>query len=442
MSSTTNIAVVVFDTLRKDTFDSHFSWLSAEGVDFDNAWTTANWTIPAHASLFSGKHASEVGTHAGHRRFMKTGTNLPKLLSDADYRTRGLTANRTIAPEWGFGRGFDYYRPVDAQTEWLKLIDTDSPRPIRYPKFLLNAVTSEQDTLPVLKEAVRDQLSRTWFERYMDQGASMIEDWLTATNFGKPEFLFLNLMEPHSPYSPPARYLSGESAELSSAGRATVTEPVDDPETIRSAYDDSVRYLSEKYRAIHEQLKEDFDVIITVSDHGEGLGEGGMWGHPPMLNPELTNVPLVITGDGASQLAEPSGEPVNLLDIYQTVLDLAGVERPHGTRGESMLDELSEDRTCYVETQGLADPAIDLLTSHDIEQTAIDQLNEPKSGVATRDGYAYEALDGSISQNGEIPDTRKLLQELEDDLDVRDVSGESVEASAELHAHLEALGYA
>jgi len=52
MTEETSIALVVLDTLRKDSFDEHFDWL--EGVRYDNAWSTSHWTHPAHGSLFTG----------------------------------------------------------------------------------------------------------------------------------------------------------------------------------------------------------------------------------------------------------------------------------------------------------------------------------------------------------------------------------------------------
>lgn len=57
-----NVAVVVLDTLRKDAFDRHFEWLP--GLQFDNAWSSSHWTVPAHGSMFTGKYPSETGVHA------------------------------------------------------------------------------------------------------------------------------------------------------------------------------------------------------------------------------------------------------------------------------------------------------------------------------------------------------------------------------------------
>lgn len=112
MASGTNVAVVVLDTMRKDTFDGNFSWLRSRGVSFDNAWSTSHWTIPAHASLFTGLYASEAGTHAKTRTLLSTESNLAGLLSEAGYLTRGLTADRTIASEWNFDAGYEDSRYV------------------------------------------------------------------------------------------------------------------------------------------------------------------------------------------------------------------------------------------------------------------------------------------------------------------------------------------
>ncbi len=64
MGKDPDIALVVLDTLRKDYFEEEFEWLHSTGTYFDNGWSTSHWTIPAHASLFSGRYACEIGTGA------------------------------------------------------------------------------------------------------------------------------------------------------------------------------------------------------------------------------------------------------------------------------------------------------------------------------------------------------------------------------------------
>lgn len=266
MPSKTNIAVVVFDTMRADTFESHFSWLIDRGVSFNNAWSTSHWTIPAHASLFTGLHASEVGTHSKNRKLRDTGTNLAVQLSEAGYTTRGLTANWTVAPEWDFDRGFEDYRYALNQSDWKDLI-RDEHIVSRYPAFLIRALTAK-DSIQVLQEGLREAVSETWFSRYLDSGARRIHATIQRLSFESPEFLFLNFMEVHSPYSPPAAYLSGKPASLHSF-RDTANGPSDDPTVIRTAYNNAARYLSDQYREIHATLEEHFDIIITISDHGD-----------------------------------------------------------------------------------------------------------------------------------------------------------------------------
>lgn len=82
----TNIALVVLDTLRYDSFEDYFDWLP--GTRFDNAWSTSHWTVPVHASLFTGKYASEVGIYAGAQTFDCEEPLLAERLSKAGYMTR------------------------------------------------------------------------------------------------------------------------------------------------------------------------------------------------------------------------------------------------------------------------------------------------------------------------------------------------------------------
>jgi len=104
----TNIALVVLDTLRKDAFDRHFEWLP--GRRFECAYTTANWTVPAHASLFTGRYASEVGIHAKNMYCNCSEPTLAEQLREADYTTRAFSANTNITGHFGFDRGFTDFR--------------------------------------------------------------------------------------------------------------------------------------------------------------------------------------------------------------------------------------------------------------------------------------------------------------------------------------------
>ena len=80
-----NVAVVVLDTLRRDRFREYFDWLP--GQFYSRAFSTSHWTVPAHASLFTGKYGSELGVTAKSPSLDCDEITLPEALSAAGYRT-------------------------------------------------------------------------------------------------------------------------------------------------------------------------------------------------------------------------------------------------------------------------------------------------------------------------------------------------------------------
>jgi arylsulfatase A-like enzyme len=91
----TRVALIVLDTLRKDAFDQYLSWLP--GRRFEQAWSTAKWTMPAHASLFTGKYPSEVGVNAKSEGLDCSEPVLAEVLSDVGYTTHAFSANLMVS---------------------------------------------------------------------------------------------------------------------------------------------------------------------------------------------------------------------------------------------------------------------------------------------------------------------------------------------------------
>lgn len=442
MKPTNNVALVVLDTMRKDSFDKYFGWLQSEGVTFENAWSTSHWTVPAHASLFTGLYASEVGTHARNRPLQPTDSNLAELLSAAGYRTRGLTANTSAGPEFNFGQGFDRYENTLDRTDFNQYVDEGAHAVVRFPKFLYRAL-GDPDPSTAIREGIRNKVYHSPFRKYLDDGANHTHREIRRMDVSSPEFLFLNLMEAHSPYNAPVAYQTGPTARLNSL-RASLEGPEDEEQTIRGAYADSVRYLSDKYRALHETLTEDFDYIITVADHGEAFGEYDTWGHTVHLSPEITNVPLTITGPAVERGGDRIHAAVNLLDVYQTVCDAANVTPPDHTRGSSLLDPdtLPDDRECYVETHGLTFNEQDMMDRLNVSEDTRERYAARRGAVATTDGYAFEQVDGSLMVLGTVPDARERIQTFGNRLDTADVDSEPTEVPSHIQDRLKELGYA
>ncbi len=345
-----NVALVVLDTLRKDAFDAHFDWLP--GTRFENAYSTSHWTVPAHASLFAGKYASELGVYAGAQRLDCPDPVLPESFHGGGYTTRAFSANVNISRPFDFHRGFDQFEGswrLDALSanvfDWDGFItETRDQGPERYLLALRDILLGDCDTLPSLKRGAFLKLRDLGMGRTTrDDGATEALEFVRDTAFGDDEFLFINLMEAHTPYSPPEEFRTVEPPELDGL-RATLDSPNADPERIRRAYDDGVRYLADRYRPIFAELRESFDCIITLGDHGEALGEYGAWEHLCGLYPEVTRIPLCIwLADGTDEseavgTTDSRNDPVSLLDVHRTILDIGALDGE--SRGRNLLGEI------------------------------------------------------------------------------------------------------
>jgi arylsulfatase A-like enzyme len=438
----TNIALVVLDTLRKDAFDRHFDWLP--GRRFERAYSTANWTVPAHASLFTGKYASEVGIHAKNMKCDCPDSVLAEQLQSAEYTTRGFSANTNITGHFDFDRGFsDLKSPKrfehlndDELFDWRTFNRGTTDTGIRkYLKGVYECAVSDSATIPSLiagVQAVRDDGTGVEYG-----GLIEARDALRGMNFEEQEFLFVNVMEAHEPYQVPSEYRTVEEPSMTNSIGDLSVGTVDAKQT-KQAYEDCVRYLSDEYERFFETLQRDFDYIITLSDHGEMLGESEAWGHEYGVYPELAHVPLCISGDGFEGTCT---ETVSLLDVHETVLDMAGIAAESEGRSQSLVGDV-DGRDCLTEYLGLTHWSEKKIAEHWDEQQ-VDRYDEELRGyAATEDYYGYETLD-EFSETGakEVTDSRDRLDQLVSDLDIRHVRTDN-EVPEEIKDQLEHLGYA
>jgi len=464
----TGIAVVVLDTLRKDAFDEHFDWLP--GLRYENAWSTSGWTVPAHGSLFAGGYPSETGVYAKRQSLATDAPVLAERLSDAGYATRGFSANANVSDAFEFTRGFDRFehswrgrRRDEDVVDWGRFISqTRGQGPARYLRALYRSVASDADTIKSLRLAAKLKARDLGIEAIAgaDDGASDALEMVRGADFGDDEFLFLNLMEAHGPYDAPEPYRTVDLDDQPSFADTVGDGPDADPETVRRAYDDCVRYLSDVYEEIFGELAAAFDHVITLSDHGELFGNYGVWDHNHGIYPELTHVPLsVYRGRDESETRERT---VGLVDVHRTVLDLAGLpEAP--SRGRSLLDGDPRDGaddgapptpgsplpagTYLVERFGLRTTRIEDVRKMEDAETVLAAYDAPLKGIVRPDGaYGWETRDGFETTDG--ADSDDLRERLDRAVDRLDAAGTDAgddpgaeEVPADVRDRLEELGY-
>lgn len=438
----TNIALVVLDTLRKDAFDRHFDWLP--GRRFEHAFSTANWTVPAHASLFTGRYASEAGVHAKNMYFDCNGSVLAEQLTENGYTTRAFSANTNITGHFDFDRGFtDFKTPegfehlVDGDLfDWREFSrGTTSTGVRKYLEGIHNCITSDAKTIASLVTGLKIALNTQSEVEY--GGTLEAIDELRDTTFSDKEFLFINVMEAHEPYRVPSEYMTVEEPGMTDAIGDVVVGSTNGEQT-KQAYSDCANYLSDIYQELFEMLDEEFEYIITLSDHGEMLGEHDAWGHEHGVHEELTHVPLCISGDG---LNGRCNETVNLCDVYETILDIAGIERTEGEKRETLLGDI-EGRECITEYLGLTSWSEGRLEKHRDSDEVKEYDRELRGYAAVDEYYGYETMDG-FEETGStrVDSPQDRLVSIVNELDTREVEPNN-EVPEEIKGRLEDLGYA
>lgn len=304
-----NVLLISIDTLRADHL-SYYGYerptspnldaLAKEGVVFDRAISQAPWTLPSHASMFTGLYPPQHGCNLVQGVVLNPRmVTVAERLLDAGYRTAAVTSNIFVSPIYGLEQGFetfDFADGADAQ----------------------NRVDAALGVLDRVKD-----------DRF---------------------FLFLHLMDPHDPYSPPwyyrEKFVPAGSADdidgdLKNAKQRFGRE-LKDPrvrDVLRRLYDGEILYADDQLRRLFDRLralgKMDDTLIIVTSDHGESLGEEGHgqslagyeeFGHGGQLYNQDLHVPLIISLPGGV----PAGLriPVSVeasVTIMDTIASLTGI---------------------------------------------------------------------------------------------------------------------
>jgi len=245
---------------------------------FHNCFSTSTWTLPSHASLFSGLYPSRHGTHPSEGGTLHfTSPSFVEDLSRFGYATVAFSANPTICPLLGFNRGFkEFYEITSVRKRWIpsKLDDPGSgfKRILRMGfRWLYYRTISGLFPLFAYRSAERiNQHVKTWL-----------------TNAKEPFFMFINYMDVHD-------YCSKHSQGLVDRLRQ---KPKNSNPLQRYRY--SLNYLDNilgnliKLLGSHGLI--DRTALIVTSDHGEMLGEHNLLGHRAGFPYNtLLHIPLVI----------------------------------------------------------------------------------------------------------------------------------------------------
>ncbi len=363
----TSLILVSLDTLRADRLGAYgnlrqitpnLDRFAHQAVVFDNAYSQSNETLFSHASLFSGRYPSELGQLTYEYLPSHQHPFLAEILSAYGYRCGASVAGGHLSPEFGFDRGFESY--VNAR-EWGSLFHTLPPA-----LDWLDRLDQEQPFFLFLHtyDAHQRYLKPTpfgysWADMQHEGSASAAVVAVTGTN---------SIFSNH--YFPPENaQVTLDFSQLhiwDQAARSRIerlaldpglaAQPFDSADTdyVRGVYDGAVSYLDALFGIFLDSLDArgmlDNTIIAVVSDHGESLGEQGLFNHRYTLFDTDLHVPMMIRLPGGKGGGRHVQQPVGLIDLLPTLLDLLEVAPPAGAQGRSLVPLLSGRQVGQQET--------------------------------------------------------------------------------------------
>ena len=177
--------------------------------------------------------------------------------------------------------------------------------------------------------------------------AGPVLDWIEA-NRERNFFGYLHVADPHAPYQPPRSHRGWYEEMLAAEGRPRWADAMWLQRARRALYDGEVAFNDDALRPLIDHLEDlallDQTVIVFISDHGEHLGEHDLWDHIPPSFLQVIRVPLLIRLPGGSTGARSVEQPVQLVDLMPTLLDLADIDSSRlPLHGRSLLPLLEPD---------------------------------------------------------------------------------------------------
>jgi arylsulfatase A-like enzyme len=326
-----NVVLITVESLRPDHMASyggprvtspHMDALATEGMLYEDARAATSWTLPSHASLFTGLYPTVHQTTAPLGKLDESYTTLAEVLAARGYQTAGVVSGPYLRREHGLAQGFEFWDDsIAALTDFEAHGEVTSPR--------------------------MEASLAAWLDDRRDPE--------------RPFFLFAYFWDPHYDYLPPppydrmfvgpdARPIDVTNYELSPVVHAGI--PKEELAWVEAQYDGEIRWTDEHLGRLFALLRAeglwDNTVVIVTADHGEEFFEHGHKGHMNALYVESVHVPLIVKYPRGG----PTGRDArlaSLVDVFPTVLDLTGASAEAPLQGRSLLRARAPDRRVFTE---------------------------------------------------------------------------------------------
>lgn len=293
-----NIVLITLDTTRADHLPCygytgvktpHLDELAVKGIVFEQCTSSSPLTLPSHASMMTGLYPTFHRVRVnGNTAVSQEHLTLAEVLSEQGYQCGAFIGAFVLDGRWGLNQGFHHY---DDQFDMKKYKRLDLAMVQRPANELMDA-------------------SIAWLEERKDN----------------PFFAWIHLYDPHAPYEPPEPYFSEYNTGIT------------------GLYDGEIAFSDEQIGRFiswlnQNGLKEN-TIIAIMGDHGEGLGDHGEMAHGYYIYEYAVQVPFLLITPFEDLQGIRVHAQVRTVDVYPTLLEMAGAQIPDENQGQSLLSTI------------------------------------------------------------------------------------------------------
>jgi arylsulfatase A-like enzyme len=331
-----NVLLIVLDTVRANSLSLYgyeqpttpnLERLAKQGVVFTRAIAPSSWTLPSHASIFTGQRPFKLSAD-WYSRLDSAYPTLADVMRQKGYQTSGFSGNLTYCTkEFGLARGFDTFS--DFKLSYKLNVSTVAS---------LQELTSEKY---LLGQMVRENIFK--HRKSSEQIRGDFITWLDRRDEKKPFFTFINFMDAHDPYISPkpfySQFVEGKP-RFFAPHRVRYAPDTKTMKELNDAYDGCIAYLDHQIESLTLDLAKrnllDNTLVIITADHGEHFGDHGLYNHGNSLYMNSVNVPLIMLYPGNIPSGTVINQTVSLISLASTISDIAGIDHPDTFSGKSL----------------------------------------------------------------------------------------------------------
>mgnify|MGYP001394182203 CR=1 FL=1 len=313
-----NVIFILIDTLRADRLGAYgyerdtspnMDALAARGIRFGQVESQSSWTKTSMASLMTARYPERTGIMRAEDALPEDAVLPAEIFRDAGYNTAGVWRNGWVANNFGFDQGFGlYYKPLADRSN--RAVQRNSPSAHRLAGSDLDVTRSAIEFITNHRD-----------DRF---------------------FLYMHYMDVH-------QYVYSDASPTWGTSFSDI-------------YDSSIHWVDQNVGLIAQTLFDeellDRTIIVIAADHGEAFFEHGAEGHARTLYHEVQNVPLIIVVPLRLDEGIVVEEKVANIDIWPTVLDLAGLPPIPGAEGRSLVPLILDGGDTSELASGLRDRSL------------------------------------------------------------------------------------